>query len=93
MGFYVQTYYADDLAALVNGADMLWIRVIAQEAINFAANWASQQELQFSSKKIGLVQFTHKRNPDLGFLLMNVSKLELFKEVRLLGIIVDSKPT
>ena len=38
-GFYVQAY-ADDLAVLVTGANMLWIRGMAQKAINIAANWA-----------------------------------------------------
>ena len=36
-GFYVQAY-ADDLAVLVTGADMLWIRGTAQKALNIAAN-------------------------------------------------------
>ena len=74
-GFYVQAY-ADDLAVLVTGADMLWITGVAQKAINIAANWASEQELRFSSKKTEIVLFTHKRNPDLGSLSMNGSKLE-----------------
>ena len=39
---------------------------MAQKAINIAANWASEQELQFSSKKTEIVLSTHKRNPDLG---------------------------
>ena len=42
-GFYVQAY-VDDLAVLLTGADMFWIRSMAQ-------NWASEQELQISSKK------------------------------------------
>ena len=84
-GFYVQAY-ADDLAILVTGADMLWIRGMAQKAINIAANWASEQELQFSSKKTETVLFTHKRNPDLGSLTMNGSKLELSKEAKLLSV-------
>ena len=37
MGFYVQAY-ADDLAVLVTGADMLWIRDMAQKAIDIATN-------------------------------------------------------
>ena len=37
MGFYVQAY-ADDPAVLVTGADVLWIRGMAQKAINIAAN-------------------------------------------------------
>ena len=91
-GFYVQAY-ANDLAILVTGADMLWIRGMAQKAINIAANWASEQELQFSSKKTEIVLFTHKRNPDLGSLTMNGSKLELSKEAKLLGVTLDSKLT
>ena len=66
-GFYVQAY-ADYLAVLVTGADMLWIRSMAQKAINIAANWALEQELQFSRKKTEIVLFTRKRNPDLGSL-------------------------
>ena len=57
-GFYVQAY-ADDLAVLVTGADMLWIRGMAQKAINIATNWALDQELQFSSKKTEIILFTH----------------------------------
>ena len=91
-GFYVQAY-ADDLAILVTGADMLWIRGMAQKAINIAANWASEQELQFSSKKTEIVLFTHKRNPDLGSLTMNGSKLEFSKKAKLLGVTLDSKLT
>ena len=90
--FYVQAY-ADDLAVLVTGADMLWIRGMAQKTINIAANWASEQELQLSSKKTEIVLFTHKWNPDLGSLSMNGSKLELSKEARLLGVTLDSKLT
>ena len=72
-GFYVQAY-ADDLAVLVNGADMLWTRGMAQKAINIAANWASEQELQLSSKKTEIVLFTHKRNPDLDSLSLNEAR-------------------
>ena len=91
-GFYVQAY-ADDLAVLVTNADMLRIRDMAQKAINIAASWASEQELQFNSKKTEIVQFTHKRNPDLSFLSRNCSKLELSKEAKLLGATLDSKLT
>ena len=91
-GFFVQAYAAD-LAVLVTGADMLWTRGMAQKAINFAANWASEQELQFSCKKTEIVLFTHKRNPDLGFLSLIGSKLELSQKVRLFGATLDSKLT
>ena len=88
--FYVQAY-ADDLAVLVTGADMFWIRGMAQKAINIAANWVSEQELQFSSKKTEIVLFTNKRNPDLDSLSMNGTKLDLSKEARLLSGTLDSK--
>ena len=51
---------------LVTGVDMLWIRDMTQKAMNIAANWALEQELQFSSKKTEIELFNHKRNPDLG---------------------------
>ena len=82
-GFYVQAY-ADELAVLVLGADMLLIRGMAQKEINIPANWASEQELQFCSKKTGIVLFTHKQNPGLGSLSINGPKLELSKKARLL---------
>ena len=66
---------------------------MAQKATNIAANWASEQELQFSSKKTEIVLFTHKRNPDLDSLSINGSKLELSNEARLLGVTLDSKLT
>ena len=91
-GFFVQAY-ADDLAVLVTGADMLWIRGMAQKAINVATTWALEQELQFSSKKTEIVLFTHKRNPDLGSSSMNGTKLELSEEARLLGATLYSKLT
>ena len=83
-GFYVQAY-ADDLAVLVTGADMLWIRGTAQTAINIAENCALEQELQFSSKKTEIVLFTHKRSPDLGSLSMNGTKLELSNKSKAVG--------
>ena len=72
---------------------MLWIRDMAQKAINIATNWALDQELQFSSKKTEIILFTHKQNPDLGSLPMNGIKLELSKEARLLDVTLDSKLT
>ena len=78
---------------LATGADMLWIRGMAQKAIDIATNWALDQELQFSSKKTEIVLFTDKRNSDLGCLSMNGTKLDLSKEARLLGVTLDSKLT
>ena len=84
-GFYVQAY-ADDLAVLVTGADMLWIRGMAQKAINIAENCALEQELQFSCKKTEIVLFTFTNGIQTwGSLSMNGTKLELSNEARLLG--------
>ena len=91
-GLYVQAY-VDDRAVLVTGADILWIRGMAQKAIIIGANCASKQELQFCSKKTKIVLFTHKQNLDMGSLSMNGSKLGLSKEARLSGVTLDSKLT
>ena len=66
---------------------------MTQKAINTAANWVLEQELQFSSKKTEIVLFTHKWNPDLSSLSMNGLKLELSEEARLLDVTLDSKLT
>ena len=79
---------------LVTSADMVIDqRYMAKRATNIAANWVSEQELQFSSKNTEIVLFTHKWNPDLGSLSMNGSKLELSKEARLLGATLNNKLT
>ena len=78
-GFYFQAY-VDDLAVLVAGADMLWIKGMAQKAINIAANWALEQKLQFSSKKTEIVLFSHKRNPDLNSLSIMIQNLNFLRK-------------
>ena len=91
-GFHVQAY-ADDVAILVTGTNMLWIKDRAQKALNIASNWALNQELQFSSKKTEIVLFTNKRRPAFGTLRLNGRQLEISKEATLLGVIIDSKLT
>ena len=41
-GFHVQAY-VDDVAILVTGTNMLWIKGSAQKALNIASNWALNQ--------------------------------------------------
>ena len=91
-GFHVQAY-ADDVAILVTGTNMLWIKGRAQKALNIASNWALNQELQFSSKKIEIVLFPNKRRPAFGTLRLNERQLEISKEATLLGVILVSKLT
>ena len=90
-GFHVQAY-ADDVAILVTGTNMLWIKDRAQKALNTASNWAHNQEIQFSSKKTEMVMFT-KRKLDLGTLRLNGHQLEISKKATLPGITLDSKLT
>ena len=91
-GFHVQAY-ADDVAILVTGTNMLWIKGRAQKALNIASNWAHNQELLFSSKKTEIVLFTNKRKPDFGTLRLNGRQLEISKEATLLDVTPDSKLT
>ena len=91
-GFYVQAY-GDDLTVLLTAADMLWIRGMDQKAINIAANWASEQELQFRSKKTEILLFNNKRYLDFGSFSMNGLKLELSMEARLFSVTLDNKLT
>ena len=65
---------------------------MAQKAINIAENCALETRV-LAARKTEIVLFTHKRIPDLGSLSMNGTKLKLSKEVRLLGVTLDSKLT
>ena len=62
--FDVQAY-ADDVAILITGTNMLWIKVRAEKPLNIASSWAHNQELQFSSEKTEIVLFINKKKPDL----------------------------
>ena len=90
--FHVQDY-PDDVAILVTGTNMLWIKGRGQKALNIASNWAHNLELQFSSKKTEIVLFTNKRKPDFGTLRLNGRQLEISKEVTLLDVTLVSKLT
>ena len=83
-GFHVQAY-ADDVAILVTGTNMLWIKSRAQKALNIAINWAHNQELQFSSKKTEIALFTNRGKPDFGTLRLNGRQLEISKEEHTTG--------
>ena len=91
-GFHAQAY-ADDVAILVTGTNMLWIKGRAQKALNIASNWAHNQELQFRSKKTEVVLFTNKRKPAFGTLRLNGHQLKISNKATLLGITLDSKLT
>ena len=88
--YHVQAY-ADDVAILVTGTNMLWIKGRTQKALNIASNWAHSQERQFTSKKTEIVLFTNKRKTDFGTLRLNGRQLEISKEATLLGVTLDSK--
>ena len=87
------TSLSDDVAILVTGTNMLWIKGRAQKALNIASNWALNQELQFSSKKTEIVFFANKKKPDFETLRLNGHQLEISKEATLLGVTLDSKLT
>ena len=91
-GFHVQAY-DDDVAILVTGTNMLWIKGSAQKALNIASNWAHNQKLQFSSKKTEIILFANKRKPDLATLRLNGRQLKISKEATLLGVTLNSKLT
>ena len=91
-GFHEQVY-ADEVAILITGTSMLWIKGRAQKALNIASDWAHNQELPFSSKKTEIVLFTNKRKPDFGTLRLNGRQLEISKEATLLVTTLDSKLT
>ena len=85
-GFHVQAY-ADDVAILVTDTVMLGIEGRAQKAVNIATNYASTQDIQFSSKMTETVLLTNKRKSVFGH------QLVISKEARLREVTHGSKVT
>ena len=87
LGF--STYgYADDIVITVQGKFAYTVRELMQEALNVVVKWAVSESLDISPHKTAIVPFTDRRKiEDLGPLILHG------KELKMLGVILDSKLT
>lgn len=88
---YAQAY-ADDVAIIYSGKDTSTLCSRMQRGLDIIQEWCMENQLTVNPKKTELVLFTRKRK--LGeYILpnMNGTQLQLTKEVKYLGVILDSK--
>ena len=92
-GYYAQGY-ADDVVVLIRGKYTAVISELMQGAMKMVEEWCVAEDLSINPSKTTLVPFTKKKNLD-GLtppIIFNV-QLEFSVEVKILGVILDSKLT
>ncbi len=87
--------FANDAALILKGHNPYTLISHRQEALHKALTFGIETELEFKARKTKVVFFTRKclKCEDLPRLLMNYKPLEYSKEVKYLGVILDSKLT
>ena len=82
---------ADDLATLSISIDVSVAAQNAQRALNFLSEWARIMHLSFSVSKCVWMVFTHRRKWEIPTLTLSGSDLQLEKQTKFLGTILDSR--
>lgn len=83
--------YADDLALFLPSRDLQLASNLLNSALMYLDVWLSEHGLSLSASKSSVVVFSRKRIvPDVAIKLNN-QVIPVFKEVKFLGVILDSK--
>ena len=85
--------FADDGTLLIHGKDLGKMKELMQKALNKVEQWATECGLKLSTTKTKAILFTRKRKipeVDLGLRIYG-EEIEYVKEIRCLGVILDSK--
>ena len=90
-GVYAQAY-ADDVACLVTGSSLMNICRKVQKTLDRIDTWCCANGLSANPAKTGIVLFTRRRKLD-GLVLPKLKgvTIQLSKEIKYLGVILDSK--
>ncbi|KAL1447090.1 hypothetical protein WDU94_000567 [Cyamophila willieti] len=92
-GYYAQGY-ADDIVILIRGKYLSTISDVMQSALNIVENWCEEVNLRVNPNKTTLIPFTLKRNlEELRPPHLFNKRLEMVKEVKYLGVTLDTKLT
>jgi ribonuclease HI len=83
--------FADDLVIIVRGKHDETISDRMQLALNLTSNWCREQKLVMNPNKTILVPFTTRLKNNLKRPSLNNIEIEFSKEVKYLGVILDSK--
>ena len=84
--------FADDLLLCIQGKELQHIFSLAQDILNFISEWSINFKLKFNHAKSKTL-LIDRRNTDYdGFqLVFNDDPLEMVKEIKYLGVFLDSK--
>ena len=83
--------YADDIVIIVQGKYAHTLREIMQEALNVVVKWAGKEGLNISPHKTVTITFTNSRKTEgIGPLKLHGKELAVVREVKYLGVILDS---
>jgi ribonuclease HI len=85
--------FSDDLTLTIVGFDPGTMRQIMQRTLNRVSQWCETNDLSINPRKTEAIMFTRKRKWAMGPLKLNGVEIGRKNEVRLLGIILDSKLT
>ena len=90
-GLYTQGY-ADDICILIEGMFIPVICELMQRAVDITKDWCLHRELSVNPRKSTVVLFTNKKNiKELISPNLNGEQIPVAKEVKYLGVILDSK--
>ena len=88
--FHCQAY-ADDVTFMIEGIDPDTLRIKTLDVLRSIDKWVSERGLSLNPQKTDLMMVTHRRKYNMGKLTFNGYPLVLKKEVRYLGVILDSR--
>jgi hypothetical protein len=85
--------FSDDLAIMTNGNTPSEAEVFANSDLAKIEKWAKENKMQFNEIKSKAMLITRKRNNENINIYLNNRRLEVVKEMKYLGIYLDSRLT
>lgn len=92
MGVYCQAF-ADDVVLVFSDFSTGPLQQTANDTLDKVSEWGVQNKLRFAAHKTNAMVLTRKLKYDVPVLHMSGTQLNLVKEVKLLGLTIDSKLT
>ena len=84
--------YADDIMLLTSGKCLNTLRDLLQSSLNYTQKWTSNCGLNLNPQKTEIILFTRKyKPPQLKEIKIREITIPLTKQIKFLGIILDSK--
>ncbi|CAH2091712.1 unnamed protein product [Euphydryas editha] len=92
MGVYCQAF-ADDVVLVFSSHKTSDVQVSAETTLATVQDWGNRNKLSFAAHKTKAMVMTRKLKYDTPIVRMSGTQLRLVEEIKLLGLIIDSKLT